>query len=484
MKTARPPLLALLGFWGLTAQTPVETPSDSGTPAALEAKEPEPAAPSAASTLETEAPRPSVDDPMLTPPARAKRELTSWQQAVEAFKSRSIDLRIAEDELQRAEAQTQIALASAYPTLSGQAIANHKILTPAAGNGALGTTTTTPTAGRNSLSARISFSQTLYDARAFHSIGTAKLGRQVAELSYAEQQRTLLGSLASILIADVAAERVAELSRLGLRSALERLALTRAKERLGTGTGLDIVRSEQDVVSTRSAVMSADESLVKAREALGLALGLTEPVGIARGLDLSGIEQDALRYCQPIDTLEARADLQRAGKSIQVAARREQEVTQGYYPTLAAQSSLASSATDAGGGFRTSWDIQAVLSVPIWDGGARAGERVSAAADTDESRLQLEALRRSTRVQLTQAERAITVAERAKDIAQQERDLARDVDRLTLAAYRTGKGTSLDLVVSASALRQAEVNLALSEFDLVRTRLARLLELATCSGHL
>ena len=46
--------------------------------------------------------------------------------------------------------------------------------------------------------------------------------------------------------------------------------------------------------------------------------------------------------------------------------------------------------------------------------------------------------------------------------------------------FLTGQGTSLDLVVSAGALRQAQITRALRDFDLVRTRVDALLALADC----
>jgi outer membrane protein TolC len=125
--------------------------------------------------------------------------------------------------------------------------------------------------------------------------------------------------------------------------------------------------------------------------------------------------------------------------------------------------------------------VQAILSVPIFDGGVRYGQRRSAQAAADQSEATLEALRRTSTVDIVQARRAIDVAEQSRTVSEEIRQLASDVDRMTRAAYQTGKGTSLDLVTSAAALRQAEVNLAVDELDLVQARIASLLTLADCS---
>jgi outer membrane protein TolC len=65
-------------------------------------------------------------------------------------------------------------------------------------------------------------------------------------------------------------------------------------------------------------------------------------------------------------------------------------------------------------------------------------------------------------------------------VAISARDLAAENDRLTRTAYLEGRGTSLELVTAAQGLREAEIQLALREFDLVKARIAAILALATC----
>lgn len=118
----------------------------------------------------------------------------------------------------------------------------------------------------------------------------------------------------------------------------------------------------------------------------------------------------------------------------------------------------------------------------IWDGGARYGALGSARALREKSTFQLESQRRAAIIEAEQARRSVTVADSALDVARQAQQLAAEVDRLTQTAYRAGQGTSLELVLAASALRQAEVSLALREFDVVSARLQALFALAHCSG--
>lgn len=445
-----------------------------------------PTAPSAGSTADEMPPAPAVEDPMLLPVPPPHRFIASWEEAERLLRARSTDLRSAYDDIRRAEADSRTALAAVLPTLSGSGTATHTLLDlpkrasvpilDQAGN------ITTTSGGSNSYSASVRASISLINLQVWHQIGTAHVSEDAARLSYQDLERTTAAGLATAIAQNVTAERVSELSRVGLRNALERLALTMAKERTGTATGLDIVRARQDVANARSSLVNSDEALRKSRESLGLAVGYTEPVGVLPSTDLSSIEQNALKSCRPLPDLEHRPDLLAAGKNVEIAGRRATEVDLGFLPTLSAGSTLGTSFTDASNSeVRTTWNIQAILSVPIWDGGARYGARRSAAAAADQTAASREALRRNSTVGLAQVRRSVDVAEESRRVAQESRDLAYEVDRLTRLAYQTGKGTSLDLVTSAAALRQAEVNLALAELGLVQARLDNLLTLANCS---
>lgn len=70
--------------------------------------------------------------------------------------------------------------------------------------------------------------------------------------------------------------------------------------------------------------------------------------------------------------------------------------------------------------------------------------------------------------------------EASRDVAREQRDLAKRVDGRTREGYARGFGTSLDLVVSAQALRQAEIDLAVQEFQLDEARANAVLANAEC----
>jgi outer membrane protein TolC len=433
-------------------------------------------------------PPPSVDDPMLAPMAPPARTLRTWNEALAILRARSTELRIALNDVRRAEAQTRTALAAVLPTVNATGIATHHFLTNDApvfnvreiAGGRAAEPRVVPQPTPNILQGNITLSQPIVALAPWHRIGTAERNEEVARLSLEDQKRLLAINVAAAIVGVVTAERVAELNRVGLRNALERLSLTVLRRDLGGATGVDVVRAQQDVEAARATLVTGDESLRQAREALGLALGVPEQFGVSRDVKLDALEADARTVCHPLQAIEERADLAAARQRIEVAERNVDNVYLQFAPTISAQSQLSTTTLVQGSFPNTLWNIQGVLSWNLWDGGARYGALRDNRAIASSAAESLEALRRQTTIQLEQARRAVRVAEDSLRVADAARALAAELDRLTRVGYQEGRGTSLELVVAAAALRQADINLALREFDVVRARILAMLALASC----
>ncbi len=89
--------------------------SERGLAAAPAARPVAPAPPAPPATPVSLPPPPTIDDPMLVPMAPAPRNLATWSETLDLVRARSTDLRIAYDEVLRAEAQSRIALAGGAP---------------------------------------------------------------------------------------------------------------------------------------------------------------------------------------------------------------------------------------------------------------------------------------------------------------------------------------------------------------------------------
>jgi multidrug efflux system outer membrane protein len=446
---------------------------------------------------------------MLGPVPAPTRVVASWQEALAYVRARSTDLRVALDQVLQAEAQTRIALAAYLPTINATGTLTHNFITTtspgtpsltttwadantgapvrAAVNGiALPNGVTIPASADRTaptptyLTGTIQATQALIHVQAFDQISINELGEDAAKLSVEDEKRTLLLSVANQMVSVVTAERAAEINRVGLRVALEQLAISSAKRSLGAANGLDVIRAQQNAANARATLVTGDEALREAREALGLALGIPQETGVAHDVNIDGMAQTAMASCRVVTGVDERADVAAGRTRLEVAKRSLRNVYFQFLPTLSAASALSTTDTPLSGFPRTTWNIQGILSVPIWDGGARYGELRNARAAEDVALQQLEALRRNAIIQVQQAQRQLVVAQESAKVALEQRDLAAQNDQMTQTAYTVGQGTSLELVTASEAHRQAELNLALQEFGVVKARILATLALATC----
>jgi outer membrane protein, multidrug efflux system len=407
----------------------------------------------------------------IPPPAHV---VSSWQEALGMLQSRSTDLRIALDEIERAEGQWRTTLAASLPTIT-------------AGGNVTANLMGTSCFGLNCFDVRefwtygvnLTVTQPLLAPRAWHATGTARVARDARMHSAEDLKRVLALTLANAVVSVVTSERLSEINRIGLRAALERLTLARRRVALGAGNALDTVRADQDVSVARAAVVSGDETLRRAREALGLALGVPEAWGVPPEINLNGIEASARNTCQVAPAIEDRADIVAARTSVEVAHRNVDDVWLQFSPTVNLVSNVVT-ATNAFGGKNEGWTIAGMLTVPLFDGGVRYGALRDTRAQADQSEQRLEAARRTATIQVTQARRSVEVADESRRVAERARDLARETERLARVSFQAGTGTSLDLIESGRRLREAESQLALQEFNLIQSRIGALLALSRC----
>ncbi|HEX5746706.1 MAG TPA: TolC family protein [Archangium sp.] len=436
--------------------------------------------------------QPQVSDPLLEPVPPAPVQVGSWDEALTLLRQQSTDLRVALARVESAAGQRRVALAGLLPTVNGSAGVQSNVLDPSTpfigggvggggiggGVGAGGGDGPRPTTPLGT--ATVTASVPLLNWSAIQSLRSASASRRAAELSVDETRRQLTGELARALARVASSERLSEVNRVNLRSALERLALAQRRLELGAGTQLDVIRLQQDAESARSSVVSGDNSLLQARDALALILGQEQPVGLTRGVSLEELLNRGQAQCQNLQELEKRPDLAAARAQLEAAGHDVSAAEAQYLPTLAAQSTVLGFTVDPGFARVPVWNVGAVLTLPFYEGGARGGRVRQARAQEETARQDVVSRQRGATVEVRQTRREVGVAGAELEIATRARELAAENDRLTRRAFEVGTGTSQDLVVSAAALRQAELNLVVSEFQLFQARIEAFLAEAAC----
>ena len=419
---------------------------------------------------------PEVDDPMLAPLEPPPQVLGDWRQALRLVRARSTSLRSAQLQVTQAAAQVRQATARYYPTLVATGSVNHPLLSTGTENAALGYQQTAVTTWRGT----VSFRQPLLDLQAWHDADTAEIAVEAASSSAQDAERQVLAAVADTILAVVTGERLAEVSRVSLRSSLSTLDLTRRRARLGAASAVDVLRAEQEVSLNRQQVIAADENVHQSREALGMALGFAQPWGVTPQLKLDEIARDAAAVCSVVDVSQ-RADLEALRKQREVAERGVQSANYQLAPTLDLTSDYTyGHPTYPADAKPMQWSIGALLTIPLYDGGSRLSQRMSLRAQSGLVEQELLQRQREVLVEVSRAKRAVQVAERNYEVGVESRRLAQETSRLAQLSFVNGRGTSFELVEAARRFQQAQLDLAVQEFEVVRARLAALLAEANC----
>jgi len=433
--------------------------------------------------------QPQVSDPLLAPPPPPEVALQTWQEAHSLLRRNSIDEQVAEAAVTRAEGRWRQALGAMLPNVRLTTSVLYDLLNPgtpalgpaAVAAGAAGGATTSgtsrPTVPVGTASVNLTLS--VIDIGAWRNLASNSAASQSAQSNASDVRRRVTLGLARSLVALVAAERVAELNRLGLSQALERSALTARTQQLGAATLLDVTRVKQDVEVARGNLIFGDEQLMRTREALGLLLGLDKGAGVGPGFALDGLVDEVRQRCPSVNW-EQRGDLESARLNVSSANASRQQAVAGYLPTLGITSNAFGFTTDPGFGRFVTWNIAAVLAFPLWEGGTREGLVKERRGLQEQAKANFEGTRRQVSMDVNRARRSVKVAQDLLAAASTARELSAQIDSLTRRAFEVGRGTSLELVQSAAALRQSDVLLATREFELVQARLDAYLTEAQC----
>lgn len=461
----------------LWAQAP--TPATPEPPAQPAAEGAPPAASAQAPTI----PEIDVSDPMLEPPPPAPRQITDWKQALRLIRTNSTALRNARAQVQIARGQARQTLAGALPSLTGVAQINRHLLLGEGIDVFSGTfeRTTLPDPA-TTWNAGLNLNVPLLAPKAWYDHGTAKDVIDLRQLEARDAERLIIRDVANAIIQVVTAERAAEVSRVSLKSALSNLELNRRRAKLGAASAVDVLRMDQEVARSRAQVIAADESLARARETLGLALGTPTRWGVSPNISLNALAEEARTTCQPEESITTRLDVRAAEANVGVAKRNVNSVDYLFVPTIDGVSSATywSNSDTTPNRESVTWTIGAVLTWNIYDGGARYGAKQANRGQLTLAQEAVTEVKRQAQVEVDRALRNVRVAEENLQVSSRAAEIARQAARFAQITFLNGTGTSFDMVDTARTQREAELDVTIKEFELLQAKIAAFLALATC----
>jgi outer membrane protein TolC len=435
---------------------------------------------------------PNIEDPMLVPPPPPTRVLMSWREAIDLARRQSTSLRTSLAHVDEGAGQARQVLAQSLPTLRARGDASYEVIHGQAdaltGYQIAGTRTGAPITQRvdipdpaGALGGALDLRIPLFAPAAWHNHGVAKDAVELSKLDVKEVERQVVRSIADAMVSTITAERLSEVTRVSLASALSTVDLNKRRAALGASSQLDVLRAEQLVQDARGNVVTADETLRRSREALGTAIGSFDAYGVSPDIRLETLAQDARTYCKQETTLDKRPDVIAANANVALVERRRDGVKWSFWPTLDAVSTLGvAAARNPSNNEYMSWTVGAELSWLLFDGGARYGRRDELEATARVAKEALTDTRQRANTEVVQSLRAVEVATQNLQVFTQSREIAAETARLAKVAFMNGSGTSFDLVDTAGRLRQAEIDLTVKQFELLRARVAAFLSLASC----
>lgn len=427
---------------------------------------------------------PPVDDDMLAPPPQPEKVLTSWRQGLKQVKDLSTLLRSAYANQRAAEGRTRQAWAPSLPQLTGTgSIGHHLLLGEAAGIGGGGEEIAVPIIDpASTYVATIQLQQSVVNLSLWNKIGTAGSAERSAEYSAQDAERQVIGILSRAILGVITAERIAEISRVSLQSTLVNLKLTESRHQLGDATAVDVLRAQAQVDVTRAELIGSNELVRKSRETLGLALGEAEPWGLSERINFDTLWEDARSTCEKQSNVMHRSDLMAKTQDVHTAELALDDYTYAFIPSISfvGEMEYTDPIKRSLNQEHVTWSIGGLLTWNLYDGGLRYGAHTTNDGLLDAAQAQLTEARRQAIIEVERTQREVHVATSVLTVTTNARENQAKAAELARIAFIHGSGTAFILVDETRRLREAELNEAVKEFNLVTTQIEATLAISNC----
>jgi outer membrane protein TolC len=373
----------------------------------------------------------------------------------------NLSVAVAREDIVKAQAKLKAAWSALLPRASGGLTFTHNDHPDYVGLG----TQSLIARRQDDLAANLMVELPLVDVRSFLGISLAKLSGQVAELSFEKLRQALLLSVAQAYFQSLSARSLVDVHKSQQDSLRKHLAVASIRHRSGTGSRLDVIRAQTDLLTANEDIVAAVAALENSRDALAVLMGveglpmpeqvpaLNPPVGSASELASRARKR--------------REDLRLARTSVRLADKDLTTSWMQFLPSLYGSWQFSYQVTEPSSlrsEDKSRWFYAITLSVPLYDH--------TRYADLDEKRAAL----RSAELQAKDAEQKALLEVRSarrdyeKAMAQvataaKKALLAAQALTLSESAYENGTGNSLDVTDAFRAKRAAEIDLAVKRFE-------------------
>jgi outer membrane protein TolC len=365
---------------------------------------------------------------------------------------------IAREEIRRAEALVEEARAVALPSLTATGT-----FTRLDSDRTLGTTTV---AYANQLNANLLLTVPLVAPKSWAQWSHAQDNVEVTRVSALDVRRGVAVAVARAYLTIVAQKRVIEAAVRARDTDKAHYSYAHQRYTGGVGNRIDEVRAEQQLQSDDANVERQYASLARAREALGVLVGVGGPLDAEEpNLQALGDAQRAMADA------ERRTDVVVADERLRAAQHVVRDDWADYSPYFTGLAQPFYNAPATAQAPTKGWIAELVLTIPLYDGGLRYGQARERAALRDEARVTLEATLRQARSDVRTAFEEVRRADAALAAARQAAQLAENSLELAEIAYRAGASTNIEVIDAERTARDAETAVAVAEDGARQARL-------------
>jgi outer membrane protein TolC len=377
-----------------------------------------------------------------------------------------VTAQVAEQEILRAEALSRQVRATWLPTLNANGTYT-RLDSDRELNGRV-------ILSANQLSANVVLNVPLIAPRQWALHARSKENVGVAKAAALDARREVALAAAKAYLMVIAQRRVLSSAQRALSTAKAHEEFASTRFRGGVGNRLDSVRASQERASAEVRVKTQLTSLARAQEALGVIVG--EEGAVDAAVDPALVSPPSVEAALS-EASTRRADIAEERERVEVARKSVRDSWVDYLPVLSAiaQPFYQNPATFTQP--TTGWQAQLVLTVPLFDGGARYAAADERQASEAQARARLEGALRQARAEVRTAFESMRRADEALASAREAAKLGREALELAQLAYRAGATSNIEVVDAERRAHEAETAAAVAEDA---SRQARLDLLAAC----
>jgi len=393
---------------------------------------------------------------LLAPAAHAAEiRAISFDDAVRLARENNPNSQKANVEVRRLQAVVEETRAASLPNLSFNA--QYTLLDA---NRTLPPPSTTIISAQNQIFGNLLLNVPLVSASSWARWSHAAENVDVQRLSVADTNRQVIVAAAHAYLTVFSLKRLLEVSITARDNAKAHYEYAHTRVAGGVGNKLDEARAMSQLGSSEVQVQAAIIALDRAREALGVLVGVNEPLDVKAEPQLQ--EQMTLPAALH-DADTQRADVRLARGQLTAARHVERDSWADYMPLLGLAFEPFYQNPASLTFPMTGWQLQALFTFPIYDGGFRYGTRKERSAIVDETRIGVDATLRQASSEVRVAYSEVRTADDAVKAAHEAEAAANHALELATLAYQAGAITNLDVIDAERQARDAATQATIAE---------------------